>query len=111
MARSDFASEEGAGELGEQIARLHLFSQTFSAASDFIRPEYGLEWIPGILLLRSGEQQGVIHLLILGCPGSGIMRWMSPWRPSLFHQRRGTPCSPAIQRFFPKGWTLSCWRI
>lgn len=60
-AKSDFASEEGAGALGEQIARLHQFSQTFSAASDFIRPEYGLEWLSGILLkLRSGEQQGVI---------------------------------------------------
>jgi len=61
LTKEDLNGEEPASKLGEYIAYLHQFSQSFQHSSNFMRPEYGVEWSNQVLdKLRSGEQLGVI---------------------------------------------------
>lgn len=51
-------NEEAARNLGSRIAELHLFSRSFQPG---IRPEYGIDWVTGMLgKLRIGEQEGIL---------------------------------------------------
>lgn len=61
VSKEELHDEQSASKLGEQIAYLHQFSQSFRHHSSFIRPEYGIEWSNQVLeKLRAGEQTGVI---------------------------------------------------
>lgn len=61
VSKEELDNEQAASKLGEQIAYLHQFSQSFRQPSSMTRPEYGLEWSNQVLdKLRSGERIGVI---------------------------------------------------
>lgn len=63
MSKEDFTSEEMVSALGKRIASLHQFSQKYQHkhVSNFIRPEYEIEWANNILVkLRSGTEKGII---------------------------------------------------
>jgi Ser/Thr protein kinase RdoA (MazF antagonist) len=61
MSKEDFRNESMVSLLGKRIGNLHQFSRSYRHPSNFIRPEYGTEWINTMLAqLRSGQQIGVI---------------------------------------------------
>lgn len=61
MSKSDFTNKKNVSTLGNRIANLHQFSQSFKYGSSFKRPYYEIEWISHILTkFRSAENTGVI---------------------------------------------------